>query len=102
MTSILNDLRFEAEMKIEDIKEQIAQIDWAQVFRTVVLAFIAFFKTDWAPYIKAAVRYFVQAIVWVYVAGYFLGTAVYAANDILSKLATRLLVNEEIELAQLR
>lgn len=98
MNNLINDLRLEAEMKIEEIKEQIAQVDWAQVLRTVILAVIAFFKTDWAPYIEAATRRIIKVAVWVYVAGYFLGTAIHATNDVLSQFAIRLLADGEMEL----
>lgn len=98
MNNLINDLRLEAEMKIEEIKEQIAQVDWAQVLLTAILAVIAFFKTDWAPYIEAATRRIIKVAVWVYVAGYFLGTAIHAANDALSQFAIRLLTDGEMEL----
>lgn len=98
MNNLINDLRLEAEMKIEEIKEQIAQVDWAQVLRTVIVAVITFFKTDWAPYIEVVTRRVIKVAVWVYVAGYFLGTAIHATNDVLSQFAIRLLADGEMEL----
>ena len=98
MENLINDLRLEAEMKIEEIKEQIAQIDWAQVLRTVIAAIVAICKADWGTHLETATRRTVQVAVWVYVAGYFLGKAVHSANDSLSQFAIRLLTSRRMEL----
>jgi len=100
VNNLINDLRLEAEMKIEEIKEQVAAIDWAALLRTVILAIVAFFKADWSTYIETAARYIVKAAVWVYVAGYFLGAAVHKANEKLSQFAIWLLVDQELQLAK--
>jgi len=94
----IKDLRLEAEMKIEEIKEQVAAIDWAALLRTVVLAIVAFFKADWSTYIETAARYLVRAAMWVYAAGYFLGAAVHKVNEMLSQFAVWLLVDQELQL----
>lgn len=100
MNNLINDLRLEAEMKIEEIKEQVAAIDWAALLRTVILAIVAFFKADWSTYIETAARYIVKAAVWVYVAGYFLGEGIHKVNDRLSQFAIWLLVDQKLQLAK--
>lgn len=100
MNNLINDLRLEAEMKIEEIKEQVAAIDWADVLRTIVLSVIAFFKADWGTYIETAARYVVKAAVWIYVAGYFLGEGIHRVNDRLSQFAIWLLVGQELQLVK--
>ena len=98
MNNHIKDLRLEAEMKIEEIKEKVAEIDWAALLRTVVLAIVAFFKADWSTYIETAARYLVRAVIWVYAAGYFLGAAVHKVNEMLSQFAVWLLVDQELQL----
>ena len=87
-------------MKIEEIKEQVAAIDWAALLRTVILAIVTFFKADWSTYIETAARYTVKATVWVYVAGYLLGEGIHKVNDRLSQFAIWLLVDQELQLAK--
>ena len=100
MNDLINDFLLEAETKIEEIKEQVAAIDWAALLRTVILAIVAFFKADWSTYIETAARYIVKAAVWVYIAGYFLGEGIHRVNDRLSQFAIWLLVGQELQLVK--